>query len=505
MLAGTAGVALTTPLKAAIQDQYGNIVTTDGSTVAVAVNTGPPGANFVAGSTVTATVINGIATFNNLTLNTAGVYTLKATDGLLSVGTTGNVTISAAAATQTVVLQSPATATAGIAFTPVQIGVEDKIGNVVSSSNSTVVLTLSTGTFSNGQSTAAVATSGGIATFSNLTIPVAGTYTVTVTDGSLATSSFNVTVNAAAATRLVLLQSLPATGTAGVGINSTVTIAAQDAFGNVVTTNDSTVTLTVGPNTYTSTVSGGIATFAINNLAITKSGTYTITASDGSLTKATSSLVISPAIANRLVFTQTPSTGTAGVVLGTALKAAITDQYGNIVTTDSSAVSVSVVSGPGSFATGSTLTVFAVGGVATFNKLVLTVAGLYTFGAADSNSTLTNAITGNITMNPGVASKLVFLNVPGSGKLSTGLSTPVTVAVEDVFGNIVIGNSSTVTLSIGASTNGGSFTTGTTVTATVVNGIATFSGLRFTKAGTYRLKSTDGTLTVASSTNIVIS
>ena len=51
--------------------------------------------------------------------------------------------------------------------------------------------------------------------------------------------------------------------------------------------------------------------------------------------------------------------------------AVVEDQFGNIVTTDSSTVTISLASGPGGFATGSTISVAAVNGIATFSNLVL--------------------------------------------------------------------------------------------------------------------------------------
>ena len=72
-------------------------------------------------------------------------------------------------------------------------------------------------------------------------------------------------------------------------------VSIEDANGNVVTGNTSTVTLTLssgtfasGSNTATAVASGGVATFG--SLSINTAGTgYTLTATDGSLTGATSS------------------------------------------------------------------------------------------------------------------------------------------------------------------------------------------------------------------------
>ena len=89
--------------------------------------------------------------------------------------------------------------------------------------------------------------------------------------------------------------------------------------------------------------------------------------------------------------------------------------------------------------------------------------------------------------------------------MTNGLANPVTVSVEDQFGNVVVGNTSTVTLTISSGPSGGAFSSGTSITLVAVSGVATFSNVKFTKAGTYQLKATGGTLTVAVSGNIVIS
>ena len=95
-------------------------------------------------------------------------------------------------ATELVFGQQPTTALSGVAISPaVTVNVEDASGDVVTSDSSTVILTLSSGTFSNGSATATATVSNGVATFTGLVIDTAGFYTLTATDGSLtsATSS----------------------------------------------------------------------------------------------------------------------------------------------------------------------------------------------------------------------------------------------------------------------------------------------------------------------------
>jgi hypothetical protein len=75
----------------AVKDQYGNTIASDTSMVALTLNSG----TFSTGSnTVTAQAIGGVATFNNLTINADGTYTLAAGDGALVGATSSSFTIS---------------------------------------------------------------------------------------------------------------------------------------------------------------------------------------------------------------------------------------------------------------------------------------------------------------------------------------------------------------------------------------------------------------------------
>ncbi len=87
----------------------------------------------------------------------------------------------------------------------------------------------------------------------------------------------------------------PSSAVSGVAITPAVTVQVLDSNGNVVTTDTSMVTLSIGTNPGGGTLSGttsvaainGVATFS--NLVIFSPGTgYTLTASDGALTSATS-------------------------------------------------------------------------------------------------------------------------------------------------------------------------------------------------------------------------
>jgi uncharacterized repeat protein (TIGR01451 family) len=86
--------------------------------------------------------------------------------------------------------QLPGRSLPGLAIAPaVTVVVQDQFGSTMTSDDSTVTLTLSGGTFAGGANTVSAPVVGGVATFSNLVIPVPGRYTLTAADGTLRAAS----------------------------------------------------------------------------------------------------------------------------------------------------------------------------------------------------------------------------------------------------------------------------------------------------------------------------
>ena len=119
------------------KNPFGNLVTSDSSNVTLTA-AGP--GSFAGTTTVAAT--GGIATFSSLVLDTAGTYTLTASDPAdgLPVVTSGTLTISPAVSAQLVFQNVPATGLAGQAYPlTFDVLVEDQFGNVETSDNSDIV------------------------------------------------------------------------------------------------------------------------------------------------------------------------------------------------------------------------------------------------------------------------------------------------------------------------------------------------------------------------------
>ena len=358
-----------------------------------------------------------------------------------------------------------------------------------------------------------MAVQSGLATFSNLSLDkVGGGYVLTASDGTLsnaASNGFNITVGVAA--KLAFGQQ-PSNAAAGASISPAVTVFVQDAMGNTITGDTSSVTLTITTNPGSGTLSGtatvaaanGLATF--NNLSINKSGAgYVLTASDGTLSSGTSSAFnIAAGPAAQLAFGQPPGNTAAGSNISPAVTVLVQDTYGNTVSGDTSSVTVALTANPGSGTLSGNKTVAAQSGLATFNNLSLNQVGSgYVLTATDGSLTSVSSAGFNIT--PGAAAKLVFSLQPSSTPAGASITPTVAVLVQDANGNTATNDSSTVTLSIGTNPPGNGTLSGKTAVA-AVNGAATFSGLSIDKAGTgYTLTASDGGLSSATSNGFNIS
>ncbi len=396
-----AGHKISPAVTVALEDSGGHVVTTYSSpvTMSVASGAGP----FTTGSTVTVSAVNGVATFTNLSLSAAGGYLIHAGDGYVTSANSSPFVVAPDVASKLAVFQQPSDATAGAAISPAMtVDVVDQFGNLVTTNTSTVTIAVATGptTTFDSTSTLTAAASGGIATFSKVILDKAGSYTLKFSHGALtAATSSSFTVSAAAASKLAITKQ-PSNVTAGAAISPAITVAIQDKYGNPETTNVSTVTVAVasGPSTTFDTsstlsaaASGGIAT--LSNVILEKAGSYTLKFSDNALTAATSSsFTVSAAAAAQLVFIRQPSTTVHGQVINPAPQVAVEDQYGNIETTDNS--THVVVSGRN--LTGRT-TVTVVNGIATFNNLIITVAGSRKLTASKTGLTSATSVSFTVT------------------------------------------------------------------------------------------------------------
>ncbi len=413
------------------------------------------------------------------------------------------------------VAPSASTAEVATAFS-VTITVKDKSGfgipNVVP-----VVTASQAGTGSTG------VTSGGCGstdrkgiTSCTLTANLPGDYTVSVVSPVQITAAGTVTVEA-------LPRSLSFSATMSTTAGSSTALATQpivsvlDKAGNVITTSTDNVTLSLTSTTSTSggtaTLAGvltvaavaGVADFAGSGVAVDLVGGYTLTgtlthATTGTITATSSTITISAGTATKLGFTTSPSTPTASnVAFTTQPIVAVQDAAGNTVTSGAACIiTMSLQNGAATDNLFGTIAKTAVSGVSDFAGLGLrvdTTTGGSTYyltaSASGACAPLTSADSSTFTVNlSGLPSTLSVTQAPSASPLNKAWPTQPIVKVLDPDGILVSGDNTTVvTLAKTAGPAGGTIVGSTSLT--VVNGVATFSGLKTTgvagDSGTYTL------------------
>ena len=155
-------------------------------TIALANNPGSGGL----GGTLTATAVNGVATFTGLVLETAAAgYQIEASGGGLAGTETDPFTVSPAAASQLVVTgQPPSSAAPGRSFTLV-VTAEDPFGNIATTASGNVTVALPGGSGGTLGGTTTEPLVNGVATFAGLTLSGTGGYTLDIAGDGLGATS----------------------------------------------------------------------------------------------------------------------------------------------------------------------------------------------------------------------------------------------------------------------------------------------------------------------------
>src|SRR5438094_244463 len=265
----TAGAVITPAVQVTAQDGLGNTVPSFTGTVTVALGNNPVAGTLTGTTTVAAT--NGVASFASLSIDRAGSgYTLTAAATGVTTGSSAAFSITPGTAATLLFTVQPSNALAGAAITPaVQVVAHDAQGNTATGFSGNVTMALGanpgSGTLAG---TTTVAAASGVATFANLSINKAGTgYTLTASaSGPTSATSNPFTVSAAAATPLAFTVQ-PPNGAAGAALTPAVQVTARDAQGNVATDFTGTVTVALGVNPGSATLSGPISVAAVSGVA----------------------------------------------------------------------------------------------------------------------------------------------------------------------------------------------------------------------------------------------
>jgi large repetitive protein len=337
-----------------------------------------------------------------------------------------------------------------------------------------------------------------------------GAGTMTVTPGAVGagtTNSFAFTFtnndNNAFGANSIVTWTVPAgwtapTNGAGAGHISlsangcTATIAS--VVGMVVTVNqtcprDSSFTLNYA--TATAPAAAGTATFT----TASRNGATGLTNID------VQPVVILYGAATKVVFTQQPTSTTAGTAIAPSVTVAVEDAGNRVVTSSTASITVAIGNNPGGSTLSGTATVNAIAGVATFAGLSLNRPGnAYTLTAA--SGVLTGATSSAFNITVGAANKLAFTVQPTNTVAGASITPSVAVTIQDVAGNTV-NSTANVTIAIGTNPGGGTLTG--TATRAAVAGVATFPAMSINRAGTgYTLTAASGVLTGATSSTFNI-
>ena len=448
----------------------------------------------------TVSMTSGVATFSNFSITgLAGTYTVSfsatgsGTGGVdLSTLSALNVSVTVAtgAATALKFLQSPPTVAAiNTALTPAPVvAVVDVGGNVVTSATGTPSVSVTGGNNAAAAVTGtSVALAQGQASYGALEFTggaSATPVTLTFSLSGLSSISATLSLSTGVVTQLVVSQSPSTNTTDGVAFSTQPVISLEDANGVVVpTTGSISVSASAGAVTFaagSNNLVNGVATFSAFTVSGT-SGSVTLTFTPPSALASVVSpknvvVVVSQATPSQLVVTTQPTKSTAsGAVLTTEPVVAVTDTNGNpVASLESGVVSVTVSTG---FSLSGTTAEPVVNGVASFAGANLAITGGPGSAQLFFNYSLGNygAISQVIAV-VGPASKLGMATQPSASE-ENGVALVVVpqVQVEDAAGNLVLENGGTVTASVVGQSGAVNIVRG--ATATLVNGVATFSGL----------------------------
>jgi hypothetical protein len=302
------------------------------------------------------------------------------------------------------------------------------------------------------------------------------TYPITITASNVAgspTQSFTLTVNAAAAPTITSVNqatftegtfgtfTVTTTGTPVPAITETGSLPSSLSF---VDNGNGTATISGTPVAGSSLSSPYTISIRASNVAGNPTQAFFLTVNAG---------------ANRLLFLTQPGGGAAGAAWTQQPVVEVVDSLNQVVTADNSTVvylgiGTNPAGGALSCSSGTSATV--VNGIATFSGCSIDMASssYYTLSATSSTSDTPAASVGFYI---GGSETLQFLTQPGGGPAGTVWTQQPVVEVLNSPNQVVTTDSSTVvSLSIATNPAGGTLSCTSGTSATVVNGVATFSG-----------------------------
>ena len=484
---GAAGTPIPA-VRVEVQNDQGGMVTEGSMPVTMALADNPTGA--VLSGTLTVSAVNGVATFNDIRINQAGVgYSLRASSGSLEPALSAAFAIVAGSASRLAIATQPSSsAKSGEPFA-VQptIQIRDAGGNAVAAAGVEITAVLEGSGATLGGTRTATTNAQGLAAFTDLVVSgTAGPYTLLfAAPGLPAVASNSVALHAGAPASLTIEQQPAATTESGVVLVRQPVLQLLDQAGNVIAEPGLAVTAAIQSgggvlNGSLTVLTGTDGRASFTNLSISGLiGTRVLRFTSGLLPPVTSGpiVVLAGPAAALIITTEPPASSASGAALSPAPVIRMTDAFGNAVDpVQEISIAATIATGTDGGLSGTT-SVTTTAGVATFSGLILTgPAGPFTLRF--SSGTLTPAVSQTITIGVGPPASLAIVTQPSpTAESGTALGRQPVIQLHDASGSptSVSGVEVTVTIASGGGTLGG-----TTTKATDANGRATFTDLVIT-------------------------
>jgi hypothetical protein len=521
---GVAGTLLAPTPRIALQDEFGNTATAAASRpVTLSIESGPEGGTIDGVLSVTSS--GGIATFPSLRIFRAGTYSLRATGDGLEAASLPSFTISPASPQKLNFLSGIATQTAGVSIpsASLRVAIQDAFGNTVPLGNpqeDAATIQLSFQTSPVGSSllgTLLRPTVDGVATFDDVMIRMAshGYRLLATAAGSeagwtpAASNVFQVQPNVPVS---VGFRGGPTSAIVS-RCSSELTISSLDAWGNLSPIGQSSRNIAVSttassaptgqffssancdPQSVVSQaeLAAGTDSVRVHFLASAVQST-TLLATDTNTTplrQGSRAFQVVADAPDHLHWKATPPSETAaGAPLVSQVE--IHDQFHNPIPSNTS-VALSLSGGPAGAALSGSTSDSVSDGVAAFFNTISRAGQNYVLTAQAPSLALASIQSPAFAIVPGASQKLVFSQSPSAAVAGAALSPAVALEVQDAYSNRTSW-SGTITLRAGATSPTGaqlsiasSASWGNPLSTAVSAGAATFSQLRFNKAGAHTL------------------
>jgi hypothetical protein len=539
---GVAGQSLSSSgIEVVTEDKYGNVVPTDTSQVTISPATDSgcltnSTGNLIIPESPTETEVAGMVTYPNLAYSKSETVYLRATANALRQGCSSGIFVSPNAASQLVFIIQPgakdANETAGVVF-PTQpvVSVDDSLGNLAESVTGTVSLAPFVDSQCSvpdpGILTYTPATVvAGLAVFTDVSYSKAENFYIRssyTANGVTFTKCSNQVIVASNVPAQLVFDTYPAQASAGTNFNVTVSI--KDVLGNYVPTYTKPVTLAPFVDAQCRTAGSGKLT-NLAPLPVLESGTIVIPtqypvegnlyikASTADFSVCSGSITILANTAYYLSFINQPGSynGVIGQFLTYNPTVAVKDFYGNIVNNAGGIVSIQPYLNAGctdanvdGVFTGNPVNLLE--GIANFTNLTYNNPETIYFKATYVNSagTTLEDCSNPANFNPNLTNiNITFQTQPGGATVVAGqlMPTQPVISVTDNFGNQVTPASGKISLAAYTDPHcSAGFIAPGRLNASpvaVVAGLATFTDVYDSQAGTIYLQANFGYLSTCS-------